>query len=371
MIELIATKDFIVTVLNEALLQDRTSITIHSPFLNLELLGLDLRGHGSVEFLVRESDYARASSALQSKLPPPYDREVPDLADFREALHSSLLLPPNNMNELILELRRMEDKRRQPSRHPKQPCLALDTNVAYKRLFSRLLLYSDACGSKDYDVSRVQLLIADLVDREVAERVRNKYSPKDINMLKRAFHYPQGLDLMLNCLHKDGRRAMAASAELTAIRSKYSVWDVKGGMWHENKEERDAEILRSLGRYAEEQRLDLLFLSTDDKASAAAEAARVPIMVLRYPNEIPERIPFDPWLIPELIYDLALTFGMIQLKGLGLRMLGDWGGKTAEDFKAEKVKIIAEQGSRLGESLEKDLRILRRLRTEVDLNGLR
>lgn len=371
MSELVARKECIITVLNEAVLHGRTSMVVHAPFLDLDLVGINLEGRGMVDFVVSEAAYVRAASAVQGRLADPLDREVPGFGDFREAMHSSLLLPPSNMDELMKEIHAMEEKRRHPMRFPRQPCLAPDTNLAYKRLFSRLTLSGDTCGVKGYDPGRVQLLVADLVGMEISERVRRKYTPQELGLLRRAFRFPQGLDSMSNCLHKDGRRAMGALAELTAIRSKYSVWDVAGGTWTEDKEARDGEILRSLGRHAKEESMDVLFLSTDDKASAAAEAARVPILILRYPNEVPARVPFDPWLVPELIYDLALTFGVVSLKGLGLRLMGDWAGKTAEDFKAERVRLVMEPGSTLTNALEKDLRILERLRKEIELAGLR
>ena len=371
MTEMVARKEFIIAIMNEAILHRRTSLVLHSPFLDLDLVGLNLEGKGGVDFLVSEGAYARASSSVMGALPDPLDKEVPSFADFREALHASLLLPPSNMQDLMREIRAMEEKRRQPSRFPRQPCLALDTNLAYKRLFSRLALSGDTCGVKDYDPGKVQLLLAELVGMEVSERVRRKYSPQEIAVLKRAFHSPQALDGMTNCLHKDGRRAMNALSELTSIRGRYSVWDVAGGSWTDDKEARDGEILRSLGRHAKEESIDVLFLSTDDKASASAETARVPILVLRYPNEVPARVAFDPWLVPELIYDLAVTYGMVSLKGLGLRLMGDWTGKTADDFKAERIKVLAEENSSLAGALARDLRILDRLRMETDLAGLR
>jgi hypothetical protein len=369
--EIVAEKAFITAILNEGVLHDRTSVSVSSPFLGLDLLGLDLSGSGKISFLTREADYTKAYSSVQAKLSDPLDNEVPTFSDYREALHASLLLPPENMQELIREIGAMDARRKEPSRYPKQPCLALDTNLAYKRLLSRLSLSGDTCGAKDFDPSRVQVLVANLVEREVSERVRRKYTPQEIAILRRAFASPQLLDDMTNCLHKDGRRAMNALAELTSIRSKYSVWDVQGGEWSPDKEARDAEILNALAQHAREENIDILYLSTDDKASAAAMTAKVPILILRYPNYVPVTVAYDPWLVPELIFELALAFGVVTLKGLGVRIMGDWAGKTADDFKAERVKVVGESNSSLNLVLERDARILARLRKETDLTGVR
>ena len=369
--EVVVEKPFITAILNEGILHDRTSVAVSSPFLGLDLVGLDLSGDGKVSFLTREGDFTWAYSLVQGKLADPLDKEVPTFSDYREALHASLLLPPENMPDLMREITAMEERRKGPSRYPRQPCLALDTNLVYKRLLSRLCLSGDTCGAKGFDPSRVQVLVANLVEREISERVRRKYTPQELGILRRTFGSPQFLDDMNNCLHKDGRRAMNALAELTSIRSKYSVWDVHGGEWNQDKEARDAEILGALAQHARQENIDVLFVSTDDKATASAMSAKVPILILRYPNDVPITIPYDPWLVPELIFELAIAFGVIALKGLGVRIMGDWAGKTADDFKAERIKVVGESNSSLTQVLERDARILARLRREIDLSGLR
>jgi hypothetical protein len=371
MMELIVGKDFLMAMLNEAVLHERTNISLNAPFLDLDLLGANLKD-GAIDWLVGPGDYDRAYSELTAKLgEPSLVREVPPYADFREALHSSLLLPPDNLAELMKEIRTIERRRGQPSRYPKQSCLAIDTNLAYRRLFSRIGLASETCGAEDFDPSKVQLLVAGLVEQEVSEKVRRKYTTADLEALKRAFHSPKLLSLFNNCVVKDGRKALNAQAELGAIRSRYGVWDVAGGTWTEDKEKRDGEILMTLAKHAQDERLDLLFVSADDKATAAARSAKVPILVLRYPNEVPRTVPFDPWLFVELLHDLAVIYGVVTLKGLGLRIMGDWAGKSADDFHAQKVKIVTEESSVLADSLLKDHRILERLKREVDLTGAR
>jgi hypothetical protein len=370
-LEVVTDRTFITAILNEGILNDRTSVTISSPFLGLDLVGLELSDGGKISFLAGERDFSKAYSGVQTKLGDPLDKEVPTFSDYREALQASLLLPPENMADLMTEITSMESRRKEPSRYPRQPCLAIDTNIAYKRLLSRLSLSGDTCGARGFDPSRVQVLVANLVEREISDRVRRKYDAQELNVLKRAFGSPQLLDELNNCLHKDGRRAMNALAELTAIRSRYSVWDVQGGDWKQDKEARDAEILGALSRHAREENIDVLYISTDDKASASAIAAKVPILVLRYPNEIPVTFPFDPWLVPELIFELAIAFGVISIKGLGVRIMGDWASKTANDFKAERIKVVTEANSSLGRTLEGDARVLARLRREIDLNGVK
>jgi len=369
--ELVVSKGFIMALLNEAVLHGKPSIAVNAAFLDIDLLGANL-GNGSIDWLVKPTDYDLIYSELSAKLGEPnLVREIPPFSDFREALHASLLLPPDNLAELIKEIKSIEERRLRPSRFPKQSCMALDTNLAYRRLFSRLGLASEACGVQDFDPTKVQLLVAVLVEQEISEKVGRKYSATDLENLRKAFRNPKLLNQMSNCVYKDGRKALNAQAELSSIRSKYGVWDVAGGEWNEDKEKRDGEILRSLARHAQDERLDLLFVSADDKATASARAAKVPILILRYPNEVPHSVGYDPWLFVELLHDLAVIYGILTIKGLGLRIMGDWAGKTADDFRAERVKIVTEESSILSDSLAKDHRIMERLRKDLDLIGMR
>ena len=54
---------------------------------------------------------------------------------------------------------------------------------------------------------------------------------------------------------------------------------------------------------------------------------------------------YDPWLFAEFVYDLCINFGIISFKSLGLRVFGDWSGKTVDDFKAERIKVVFDDRS--------------------------
>jgi hypothetical protein len=370
-LELIAPKSFLITVLNEGIMHGRTGISYNSVFLDIDLVGLDL-GKGRVDSLVTAESYQKAFAEVQNRIGDPImSKEVPSYSDFKEALQASLLLPPENLAEVMKELRLIEAHRNQPSRFPKQTCVAIDTNIAYFRLFSRLLITSEACGVPDYDPSSIQILIAELVEQEISEKCGRKYRENELDVLRKGFHNPRLLSNLMNACTKDGRKALNAQSELSAIRQKYNTWDVSGGQWNEDKEKRDQEIIGSLAAHARSADLDVLFLSADDKASSAAKAFKLPILVLRYPVEVPRTLAYDPWLVAELLYDLSIIHGIIAIRGLGVRVFGDWAGKTADDYRQEKVKIVLEESSTLNDDLVRDWRILERIRVEAGSAGVR
>ena len=371
MSEMTISKPFLMAILNEALRSGRPNLAVSSVFLDLDLMGVNLKA-SSIEWVVERDRFDRAYSEVQARLGEPMlVKEIPSYPDLKDALQSSLLVPPENLGQMMSEIRDIEKRRRGSSRNPKQTLVAIDTNLAYHRLFSRLLLSSDACGVPDYDPSKVQIILENLVELEIADRVNRKYRDTDLEVLKKAFKNPKLAGTLANCLLKDGRKAMNAQTEILAMKGRYAIWEVAGGSWNEDKEKRDGEILRSLAHHAQEERVELLFLTADDKASATAQAVKVGSFVLRYPHELPRSIPYDPWLFVELLYDLAIVFGVISLRPLGIRIHGDWAGKTADDYHQEKVKLAFEETSPLGETLAREHRVLDRLGREFDLSSLK
>jgi hypothetical protein len=56
---------------------------------------------------------------------------------------------------------------------------------------------------------------------------------------------------------------------------------------------------------------------------------------------------------------------------VGIRILGEWRGKSTADYRAEKVKLLAEEGSTLIESLKRDIRIVLEIQSKVDLKAMK
>ncbi|HVO77673.1 MAG TPA: hypothetical protein VMS79_02270 [Methanomassiliicoccales archaeon] len=368
MIELVVRKGFLTALLNQGIRTERSSIVVNSPFLDLDLMGVNL-DKPSIDWIVERGKFDAAYSEVQTKIADPIlGHEIPSYSDLKDALESSLLLPPENLKDVEAELRKIDTRRAGSSLHPMRTMVAIDTNLAYHRLMSRLPLASDACGIPEFDATRLQLVIENLVEREISERVGKKYRETDLEIMRRAFKSPRVVGALTNCLMKDGRKALNAQTEMAAIRARYATWDVSGGEWNEDKEKRDGEIIRSLFNHAKAENVGMLFLSADDKASASASAAHLPTIILRYGHEVPSTVVYDPWLFVEFLYDLSIMYGVIGISGLGVRIYGDWAGKRADDYHAEKVRLEFEDSSPLAAELSRQNEVCERLRHEIDLS---
>jgi hypothetical protein len=352
-----ADKEFITVALNEARMAGKGSIVVRSDLLDVDLLALDL-DRQEVQWVARERDYdeahARASSALGEQLA----KDLPTFLDLREALQSSLFLPPTNLDAIMSEIYRLNERRGDPYRFPRQMCFGVDTNLLYRRLFSRLLLAGKGCNIRPFDPQKVQVLIPSLAEEELSRRVGRKYDRRDVEELRRALRDRRVADDLFNCLNKSGRKALNGQAEVVAMKQRYNCWSAQGGPFSDDKEARDDDMLRSVAAEMLEQRVDVLFLTNDDKTRAHANAHKVPSLLISYPYEVPPTIEYDPWLITELLYDLSILHTSLTLKGTGIRIRGEWMGKTVDDYRNERVRVSALEGSSLGDRLARDLRVI-------------
>jgi hypothetical protein len=352
-----ADKDFITVALNEARMAGKGSITVHSDLLGLDLLAVDL-DRRTVQWVVREGEHDAAVGEMARSLGEGLARDLPTFLDLRETLQSSMFLPPINLGVLMSEVYRMNDRRKDPYRFPKQMCFGLDTNLLYRRLFTRLLLAGRSCGVREFDPEKVQVLIPSLAEEEISRRVGHKYDKKDVEELRRATRGRNVADDLFNCLGKGGRKAMNGQTEVALMKERYNCWSVQGGAFTDDKELRDDEMLRAVAEEMTEQRLEVLFLTSDDKTRAHANAHKVSSLLMTYPYEIPTTLTYDPWLLTELLYDLSILHVSISLKGTGLRIKGEWMGKTVDDYRHERLKMSAPEDSALVKALSRDLRVI-------------
>ncbi len=117
--------------------------------------------------------------------------------------------------------------------------------------------------------------------------------------------------------------------------------------------------------------MDILFLTADDKARMQTYAAKLPTLLIKYPSEIPSELHYDPWLMVEFLHDVAVYFGSISLRPVGIRIMGEWKGKSTADYRTEKLKLVAEDRSALIESLKRDIRIVHGIQSKIDLKAMR
>jgi hypothetical protein len=81
-------------------------------------------------------------------------------------------------------------------------------------------------------------------------------------------------------------------------------------------------------------------------------------MQLELPFAVPEHSRIDPWKMSDLLYDLAVTFGVISLDNENMLVFGEWGGKGSSDYLRENVKVRFESEEKF-QSISQQLQLCR------------
>ena len=358
----IVAKDFLMAVVNEARLHRLPSLTVRSILLDLDLLSIDLVKN-EVHILAGQKEFHDALAPIRSKGPSEAIDDLPNYEDLRTAVWHTIRLPDEVIRPICDEINEAAKQRKDPYRYPMQTAFAIDTNIAYHRLLTRMFLRSDVLERIGLRPRDVQIIVSNLVEEEISRSIARKYSRSDIADLQHAIRDQVLVRGMSNICYKKGRKALNAQAEIDVLGRTASLWRVGGGRAREDKESLDDEIVRSLAEHSSDQRLEVIFLTGDDKCRAHAFSHKLPSILVEFPKEIPRVMSFDPWLLVEMLYDLSLNFVGLHLVELDLKIIGDWSGKSAEDYHAEKVKLVIAPESPVEVRLKQDLEIVRRLQS--------
>jgi hypothetical protein len=353
----VVSKDFLMAVINEARLHRLPAITVRSVLLDLDLLSIDLVSN-EIHVLAGQKEFHDALAPIRSKGASAAVDDLPNYEDLRTAIWHTILLPDEVTRPIYDEVKAALERRSDPYRYPRQVAFAIDTNIAYHRLFTRMFLHGEAFEQLGFRPRDVQIIVSNLVEEEISRSIARKYSRGDIAELQRAIRDKVLVRGMSNICYKKGRKALNAQAEIDVLGRTCGLWRVGGGRASEDKESIDDEIVRSLAEHSSDQRLDVIFITGDDKCRAHAFSHKLPSILVEYPKELPDKMGFDPWLLVEMLYDLSVSFVGLQLVELDIKVIGDWSGKTAEDYHAEKVKLIVAPESLVWGELTRDLRIL-------------
>ncbi|GEM_PF-3185031 len=371
----VAGKDFLTAVLNELCMDGRRDrFTVREDFLGERLFDVrcsDLR----LDNIASRESMGEARSQLLLSLDPAHHQEVPSHDDLRHCLHSSLLLPPENLGLAVKAVNDAVDASRRRQGFLGQQAVSIDSNLAYKRLLSRLYLERSRFGIEHENPKDLLVTISKVSIRELAKASNHKLDRhRDPGGLKRALRGRPFADALPNRPTLRAAKALNALAEQGAVRDIFTYYEVDGGMGEAgNSADADEMIVRELSAHNRSGQLEQVFLTADDSMSALLDAERMRHVVLRYPKEVPSRLESTPWLLRELLYDLSLVFRSIRIEGSGVSLMGIWPDKSSSDYADERICIATEDGSRIGEELQRDHRILRRFHESelIDMAKLR
>ena len=373
--DMVLHKDELMVVLNEAHLHGTGAVDIVYPFLGITLGTLDY-GRMRIDRVVGSHEYADATSTADQG----FQREVPEYSSLRQAFISCGLIPYSNWHEVTRGLRQALTEERDLHRARRPLYLSADTNLLYLRTISRLLdpppqprsryrPLRPSASSDDAPPTHPQLpldardfrwVMSEMVRDEVDRRIRAKYRRVDVELFKQ-HGYAWLADRFFNASDLPSRVAKGAFAELDWISTELRAQFVDAGPFELDKEKRDVSITRSLHEFEKSRGCEILFLSADQDMAYHARASELSCEILHFPPSVPSSANLSPRQCVDLMFDLTILYGAVSLKGTGIVLLGEWGGKTSSDWAEEKVMAVVDDRASIKVPLERDLETTRRL----------
>jgi hypothetical protein len=317
---------------------DRRYVQVSYPFYDLELFTLDMQ-KPELTHIIRPDDFDRAR--LQRK---PTERgvsadELPSYSDFKDCLLSSNFLDYRNEGEIASKLVELKEESMDPNRRPRPVFVAVDTNILYFKFLSRHLPMKDEASGKVVDGNDFRYVLSEIVQLEIDSRIVHKYSRDEISALASLFAHKELIGELKNGSSRRGRIAKLAFNEMNYLMTELRALRIKGTPT-KGKERNDIEIAQSYKYWARNADYDVFLLTADEDMVSHALASELMTMQLELPYDVPSHGRIDPWAVTDLLYDLAVTFGVISLDNEGTHLFGEWAGKTSTDYSRENLKAV-------------------------------
>lgn len=322
---------------------DRRYIHASYPFFDLRLFTMDIE-KPELKDVVRPDAFDWARSTKK-----PLDRsfsadELPSFNDLRNCFLSSGFIVYKNEKEITSKLIELREEARDPNKRARPVFVAVDTNILYDRFLSRHLPMADAEG-RTVEASDFRYVVSEVVLTEIDSRITHKYSRDEIRGLAQVLSHPELLNEFANASGRRTRIAKLALNETSYLLGDLRALRIKGSP-AEDKEKNDIAIAASYRNWARIGDYDVFLLTADEDMVSHARANELIPLPLELPFAVPEHARIDPWRLSDLIYDLALGFGVISLDNEGMLVFGEWAGKSSTDYEKENVKVRFEDDAR-------------------------
>lgn len=335
--ELVLSRKELQIVTNAIYRGDTRYVHVSYPFYVTELFTLDIIKPELTKIVRPDAfDWTRSSKK-------PLNRsfsadELPSYSDLRNCLLSSGFLNYKNEAEVTKKLLELREEARDPNKRPRPVFVAVDTNILYDRFLSRHLPLKDETTGRTVDAADFRYVLSEIVQMEIDSNIVHKYSREELQGLASVVSHPELLKEFANASGRRERVAKLAFNEMTFVLAELRALRIKGTP-AKDKEMNDIEIARSYKQWARSGDFEVFLLTADEDMVNHARTGELMTLQLELPFAVPEHARIDPWSVSDLIYDLAVTFGVISLDNEGMLVLGEWGGKSSTDYLGEKVKV--------------------------------
>jgi hypothetical protein len=291
----------------------------------------------------------------------PLRREAPKWFDFKDCFLSAGAIRPREWDEFIEQILHLRTRMQGPSRARKPTYIGIDTNVAYVRLFSRHFPY---VGEEEIDPDCLELVISELVRKEIDRRIGYRYRTEDLGRLAGIAKEGHLLKGLARANELSTRKAKLAQNELDYLTKALGALEVSGSKLSKDKERVDRDIAESYSDFQDSHSADVILVTLDQNMIDHAKNAHLSTAAMRFPTDESFKDLNNLWSMHSLLHDLAVIFGVVQLHPLEIYIWGEWGGKQTEDYELERVRIFigdsvpfadefASQAERCGTILQK------------------
>jgi hypothetical protein len=341
-------------LLNELYLSEKTVFNVKFPFYSLNLFTVDVKNY-KIRKIVNKWNFEKA----RTKYIPESDflsGDLPRYSDFRDCLITSTILPFPNFEELKERLMGLAEGIMSPEGRSKPLYLAPDTNLVYLKFFSR---YFPLKGRNGRNVTAIDFRIAlsDMVKEEIDTKIKLKYRSSNIKKMKTAFGHKDIADQFINASCRKTRIAKSAQNEIKLLFAALEAERAESQTYVGDKEERDRIIAKSYADFEKDRGGEVLLLTADEDMAYHAKNAGLLQETLLVPHEVPTQAVITPLQLVDLLYDLAIYFGVIRLTGTGVTIFGEWKGKGYKNYSLEQVNVRVSQDSRIWEDFDRSLKI--------------
>lgn len=358
MIEKFISKEELMILLNESIFHEKTQIMVHYPLFGINLFEIEYTREKCrlTNFVPKEKFInLRENKASGNKF---LQYDLPRYSDFTDCFSSSGYLKPANWNDFSKWMSNIFEDSQNLSRSPRRIFIGMDTNILYNRVFSRL--FPITYPEKEIKANDFNYVLSDMVKKEVDHQITKKYGKRDIEDMTKIF------GSVARQFNNRGtlttRKAKLAQDEMDYLRQKLNTLRAETKEWSEDKEDRDIQIAESYSQFSSKYHCDVALVTADQIMAdhAKNEGLRYFILSQALPP-ILQNIYSGYQELINLLYDLAATFGIIQLRDLGVSLFGIWHGKKTEEYATETIKMCIDENSRIYKDVTTDIEIVRKL----------
>jgi hypothetical protein len=316
---------------------DKRYIHVSYPFYGLELFTLDIN-KPELTNIVRPGsfDWTRTGKKPSDRSFSPDD--LPSFSDLRNCLLSSGFLDYKNEAEISKQLADLRDEALNPNKRPRPVFVAVDTNILYDRFLSRHLPIVDESSGRTVEAKDFRYVLSEIVQMEIDSKITHKYSRDEIQGLMSILDHPELLREFSNGSGRRERIAKLAVNEMDYLQTELRALRIKGTATR-GKEMNDIEIAQSYKAWARGGDYEVFLLTADEDMVSHARTSELMTLQLELPFAVPEHARIDPWRTSDLLYDLALVFGVVSLDNENIIIFGEWAGKSSSDYIKENVKV--------------------------------